>query len=215
MQNHRRPFPGNGCPGRRPVHGSPHRRIRLTPQAQPAGQGGIRGGERSSPRLLFRGQAVRRQVPLHLRNWHHALFQPDIRVRAEHLRHQLRPSVRCAPRLHRGGDKGVFGEELRESTASLFHESPDDVTDDETGRVVECLRRHCGGYCFDDECSVRLFEPRAVLQFLSPCGGEAFSDCWFMEGGGRTNLPESMSVILADAALNGGKACPSHGWNMR
>ena len=104
-----------------------------------------------------------------------------------------------------------FGEELRERSASLFHVSPDDVTDDETDRVVECLRRHCGGYCFDDECSVRLFEPRAVLQFLSPCGGEAFSDCWFMEGGGRTNLPESMSVILADAALNGGKA-PSVAW---
>ena len=104
-----------------------------------------------------------------------------------------------------------FGEELRERTASLFHESPDDVTEEETDRVVECLRRHCGGYCFDDECSVRLFEPRSVLQFLSPCGGEAFSGSWFMEGGGRTNLPESMSVILADAALNGGKA-PSVAW---
>ena len=104
-----------------------------------------------------------------------------------------------------------FGEELRERTASLFHKSPGDVTQEETDRVVECLRRHCGGYCFDDECSVRLFEPRSSLQFLSPCGGEAFSDCWFMEGGGRTNLPESMSRILADAALNGGKA-PSVPW---
>ena len=104
-----------------------------------------------------------------------------------------------------------FGEELRESTASLFHESPDDVTDDETGRVVECLRRHCGGYCFDDECSVRLFEPRSVLQFLSPYGVEVFSGCWFMEGGSLTSLPEGIRGILADAALNGGKA-PSVSW---
>ena len=104
-----------------------------------------------------------------------------------------------------------FGEELRERTASLFHVSPDDATEEETDRVVGCLRRHCGGYCFDDECSVRLFEPRSVLQFLSTCGGEAFSDRWFMEGGSRTNLPEGMSGILADAALNGGKA-PSVSW---
>ena len=76
-----------------------------------------------------------------------------------------------------------FGEHLRAATASIFKISCDEVTDSQIEQVMDELRRHYDGYCFDKKASVHVYQPWSVLQFLSPDGCHEFSDYWFQDSG--------------------------------
>ena len=56
---------------------------------------------------------------------------------------------------------------------------------------MDALRRHYGGYCFDKNASLHVFEPWSVLRFLSPWGSHEFSDYWFKESGVGSLLSSS------------------------
>ena len=76
-----------------------------------------------------------------------------------------------------------FGEHLRAAAASIFKISSDKVTDIQLSQVMDELRRHYDGYCFDKKASVHVYQPWSVLQFLSPEGDHEFSDYWFQDSG--------------------------------
>ena len=76
-----------------------------------------------------------------------------------------------------------FGEHLRAAAASIFKISSDKVTDIQLSQVMDELRRHYDGYCFDKKASVHVYQPWSVLQFLSPDGCHEFSDYWFQDSG--------------------------------
>ena len=76
-----------------------------------------------------------------------------------------------------------FGEHLRAAAASIFKISRDEVTDSQIEQVMDELRRHYDGYCFDKKASAHVYQPWSVLQFLSPDGYHEFSDYWFQDSG--------------------------------
>ena len=84
-----------------------------------------------------------------------------------------------------------FGEHLRAAAASIFRTGPDKVTENQLLLVMDALRRHYGGYCFDKNASLHVFEPWSVLRFLSPGGSHKFSDYWFKESGVGSLLSSS------------------------
>ena len=76
-----------------------------------------------------------------------------------------------------------FGEHLRSAAASVFRTGPDKVTEEQLLLVMDALRRHYGGYCFDKTASLHVLEPWSVLRFLSPDGSHELSDYWYRESG--------------------------------
>ena len=84
-----------------------------------------------------------------------------------------------------------FGEHLRSAAASIFRTGTDEVTEEQLLLVMDALRMHYGGYCFDKNASLHVLEPWSVLQFLSPGGSHEFSDYWYRESGIGSLLSKS------------------------
>ena len=64
----------------------------------------------------------------------------------------------------------------------------DAVTDVQISQVMDELRVHYDGYCFDEEASIHVYQPWSVLNFLAPNGRHKFSDYWFRDSGVSTLL---------------------------
>lgn len=93
-----------------------------------------------------------------------------------------------------------FGEHLRSAAASVFRTGPDKVTEEQLLLVMDALRRHYGGYCFDKTASLHVLEPWSVLRFLSPDGSHEFSDYWYRESGVSSLLSSSGMLTHGAAA---------------
>ena len=93
-----------------------------------------------------------------------------------------------------------FGEHLRSAAASVFHTGPHEVTENQLLLVMDALRRHYGGYCFDKNASLHVLEPWSVLRFLSPDGSHEFSDYWYRESGVSSFLSSSDMLTHGAAA---------------
>ncbi len=60
-------------------------------------------------------------------------------------------------------------------------------------KVVEAMRCHYDGYCFDDEVSTHVYAPWSVLNFLRrPSRG--FRDCWISSGGSVSALRQHLAT---------------------
>ena len=104
-----------------------------------------------------------------------------------------------------------FGEHLRAAAAAIFKTGCDEVTDTQLGLVMDELRRHYDGYCFDQKASVHVYQPWSVLQFLSPAGNHEFSDYWFQDSG-MSSLPDNY-VRFTGGVTEGDCGTHSIDWN--
>ena len=81
-----------------------------------------------------------------------------------------------------------FAPHLKAAASSIFGINTDAVTDVQISQVMDELRVHYDGYCFDEEASVHVYQPWSVLNFLAPNGRHKFSDYWFRDSGVSTLL---------------------------
>ena len=91
--------------------------------------------------------------------------------------------------------KTYFGEHLRAAAAAIFHVSSDKVTEGQLSLVMDELRRHYDGYCFDKKASTHVYQPWSVLQFLNPYRTYEFSDYWFKDSGVSTLVSNFIQLI--------------------
>ena len=91
--------------------------------------------------------------------------------------------------------KTYFGEHLRAAAASIFHVSSDKVTEGQLSLVMDELRRHYDGYCFDEEALTHVYQPWSVLNFLAPKRIYKFSDYWFRDSGVSTLVTNFIQLI--------------------
>ena len=91
--------------------------------------------------------------------------------------------------------KTYFGEHLRAAAASIFNVSYDGVTDVQLNQIMDELRRHYDGYCFDKKASTHVYQPWSVLQFLSTNDDHEFSDYWFQDSGVSTLVSNFIQLI--------------------
>ena len=97
-----------------------------------------------------------------------------------------------------------FAKHLRSAAASIFRTGTDEVTEEQLLLVMDALRRHYGGYCFDKNASLHVLEPWSVLRFLSPDGSHEFSDYWYRESGVSSLLSSSDMITHGASAHDGG-----------
>ena len=104
-----------------------------------------------------------------------------------------------------------FGDHIRAAAAYLFKVNPSEVKDAQIGQIIDELRSHYDGYCFDKKASVHVYQPWSVLQFLSPGGDHEFSDYWFQDSGMNSLLDNFVRFIGGVTAGD----CSSHSidWN--
>ena len=81
-----------------------------------------------------------------------------------------------------------FADYLKAAASSIFGINTDAVTDVQISQVMDELRVHYDGYCFDEEASIHVYQPWSVLNFLAPNGRHKFSDYWFRDSGVSTLL---------------------------
>ena len=81
-----------------------------------------------------------------------------------------------------------FADYLKAAASSIFGINTDAVTDVQISQVLDELRVHYDGYCFDEEASIHVYQPWSVLNFLAPNGRHKFSDYWFRDSGVSTLL---------------------------
>ena len=81
-----------------------------------------------------------------------------------------------------------FAPHLKAAASSIFGISQDEVTEAQIDQVMDGLRRHYDGYCFDEKASVHVYQPWSVLNFLSPDNLYQLSDYWFIDSGVSTLL---------------------------
>ena len=91
--------------------------------------------------------------------------------------------------------KTYFGDHLRAAAASIFNVSYDEVTDIQISQIMDELRRHYDGYCFDKKASTHVYQPWSVLQFLSTNDDHEFSDYWFQDSGVSTLVSNFIQLI--------------------
>ena len=91
--------------------------------------------------------------------------------------------------------KIYFGDHLRAAAASIFNVSYDEVTDIQISQIMDELRRHYDGYCFDKKASTHVYQPWSVLQFLSTNDDHEFSDYWFQDSGVSTLVSNFIQLI--------------------
>ena len=99
-----------------------------------------------------------------------------------------------------------FGDHIRAAAAYLFKVNPSEVKDAQIGQIIDELRSHYDGYCFDKKASVHVYQPWSVLQFLSPGGDHEFSDYWFQDSGMNSLLDNFVRFIGGVTAGD----CSSH-----
>ena len=87
-----------------------------------------------------------------------------------------------------------FAPHLKAATSSIFGISTDAVTEVQICQVMDELRAHYDGYCFDEDASVHVYQPWSVLNFLAPNGRHKFSDYWFRDSGVSTLLQNFMTA---------------------
>ena len=87
-----------------------------------------------------------------------------------------------------------FSNHLKAAVSSIFGISTDAVTDVQISQVMDELRVHYDGYCFDEEASTHVYQPWSVLHFLAPNGRHKFSDYWFRDSGVSTLLQNFMTA---------------------
>ena len=61
-----------------------------------------------------------------------------------------------------------FAPHLKAAASSIFGISQDEVTEAHIDQIMDGLRRHYDGYCFDENASAHVYQPWSVLNFLSP-----------------------------------------------
>ena len=81
-----------------------------------------------------------------------------------------------------------FADYLKAAASSIFGINTDAVTDVQISQVLDELRVHYDGYCFDEDASIHVYQPWSVLNFLAPNGRHKFSDYWFRDSGVSTLL---------------------------
>ena len=81
-----------------------------------------------------------------------------------------------------------FADYLKAAASSIFGINTDAVTDVQISQVMDELRVHYDGYCFDEDASIHVYQPWSVLNFLAPNGRHKFSDYWFRDSGVSTLL---------------------------
>ena len=91
--------------------------------------------------------------------------------------------------------KTYFVDHLRAAAASIFNVSYDEVTDIQISQIMDELRRHYDGYCFDKKASTHVYQPWSVLQFLSTNDDHEFSDYWFQDSGVSTLVSNFIQLI--------------------
>ena len=104
-----------------------------------------------------------------------------------------------------------FGKYLREAASSVLGVSPDDVTENHVDLIMDSLRRYYGGFCFDREGKVRVYQPWSAMLFLRPDGRYCFSDYWFGQCD-ISPLPE-LQTRLIEESLEGKDGRLSADWN--
>ena len=87
-----------------------------------------------------------------------------------------------------------FAPHLKAAASSIFGISTDAVTDVQISQVMDELRVHYDGYCFDEEASIHVYQPSSVINFLAPNGTYKFSDFWFRDSGASTLLQNFMTA---------------------
>ena len=87
-----------------------------------------------------------------------------------------------------------FAPHLKAAASSIFGISTDAVTDVQISQVMDELRVHYDGYCFDEEASIHVYQPWSVINFLAPNGTYKFSDFWFRDSGASTLLQNFMTA---------------------
>ena len=96
-----------------------------------------------------------------------------------------------------------FAPHLKAATSSIFGISTDAVTEVQICQVMDELRAHYDGYCFDEDASVHVYQPWSVLNFLAPNGRHKFSDYWFRDSGVSTLLQNFMTAAGGAAPDDG------------
>ena len=87
-----------------------------------------------------------------------------------------------------------FAPHLKAAASSVFGISQDEVTEAQIDQVMDGLRRHYGGYCFDENASAHVYQPWSVLNFLSPDNMYQLSGYWFSDSGVSTLLQNFMTA---------------------
>ena len=87
-----------------------------------------------------------------------------------------------------------FAPHLKAAASSIFGISQDEVTEAHIDQVMDGLRSHYDGYCFDEKASVHVYQPWSVLNFLAPDNLYQLSDYWFIDSGVSTLLQNFMTA---------------------
>lgn len=93
-----------------------------------------------------------------------------------------------------------FGAHLRDAAASVFNVSTDSVTESQVDLIMDSLRRYYGGFCFDREGKVRVYQPWSVMHFLMPGWRYSFSDYWFRQCD-ISPLPETETLLIEESLM--------------
>ena len=87
-----------------------------------------------------------------------------------------------------------FAPHLKAAASSIFGISQDEVTEAHIDQVMDGLRSHYDGYCFDEKASVHVYQPWSVLNFLAPDNLYQLSGYWFIDSGVSTLLQNFMTA---------------------
>ena len=87
-----------------------------------------------------------------------------------------------------------FAPHLKAAASSIFSISQNEVTEAHIDQVIDGLRRHYDGYCFDENVSTHVYQPWSVLNFLSPDNMYQLSGYWFSDSGVSTLLQNFMTA---------------------
>ena len=94
-----------------------------------------------------------------------------------------------------------FAPHLKAAASSIFGISQDEVTEAHIDQVMDGLRSHYDGYCFDEKASVHVYQPWSVLNFLAPDNLYQLSDYWFIDSGVSTLLQNFMTAAGGEAVI--------------
>lgn len=93
-----------------------------------------------------------------------------------------------------------FGANLRDAAASVFKVSAENVTESQVDLIMDSLRRYYGGFCFDREGKVRVYQPWSVMHFLTSGWRCSFSDYWFRQCD-ISPLPETETRLIEESLM--------------
>ncbi len=107
------------------------------------------------------------------------------------------PAYSTIAGLARDEIKKYYQDNLTYSASVVFKVAPNEVTEEQKEKLLDKLEYYYDGYCFDEQCSHKVFSTWSVLNFfLSEYA--LFNNYWYSSGGLPSILVKSLNRIRQD-----------------